>query len=80
MIRISITSAAYEAIIATLPAEGAPLWPVERQGGQCLIPRRGRRRRPPAGHAPAGRGLQGDVTPRLVELEVNGLSAAASAQ
>ena len=36
MIRIAITPAAYEAIIATLP-EGAPLWPVQRQGGQCLI-------------------------------------------
>ena len=36
MIRIAITPAAYEAIIATLP-QGAPLWPVPRQGGQCLV-------------------------------------------
>ncbi len=36
MIRIAITPAAYEAICATLP-EGAPLWPVEGQGGQCFI-------------------------------------------
>ena len=36
MIRIAITPAAYEAIIATLP-QGAPLWPVQRQGGQCLV-------------------------------------------
>jgi hypothetical protein len=49
MIRIAITSAAYEVIIATLP-EGAPLWPVRRQGGRCLIHiEAGRRRRPPPG-------------------------------
>ena len=36
MIRIAITSAAYDAITATLP-EGAPLLPVQPQGGQCLI-------------------------------------------
>ncbi len=37
MIRISITPAAYDAIIATLP-QGAPLWPMERsQGGRCFV-------------------------------------------
>ena len=36
MIRIAITPAAYGALISTLP-EGAPLWPVQRQVGQCLI-------------------------------------------
>ena len=36
MIRLSFTPAAYEAIIATLP-QGAPLWPVEHRGGQCLV-------------------------------------------
>ena len=36
LIRIAITPAAYEAIIATLP-QGAPVWPVERRDGQCLI-------------------------------------------
>ena len=41
MIRIAITPAAYEAIIATLP-QGAPLWPVERQGGECLVHVEGR--------------------------------------
>jgi hypothetical protein len=35
MIRIAIT-AAYHAICSTLPQD-APLWPVERQGGQFLI-------------------------------------------
>jgi hypothetical protein len=35
MIRVAIT-AAYDAICSTLP-EGAPLWPVQPQGGQCLI-------------------------------------------
>ena len=37
MIRIAITPAAYDALTATLP-EGAPLWPVQRHGGQCLDP------------------------------------------
>ncbi len=36
MIRIAITPAAYEAICSTLP-KGAPLWPVQRQGGRCLV-------------------------------------------
>jgi len=36
MIRIAITPAAYEALIATLPPI-APLLPVQRQGGQFLI-------------------------------------------
>ncbi len=36
MIRIAITPAAYEAIIATLP-QGATLWLVQRQGGECLV-------------------------------------------
>ncbi len=36
MIHIAITAAAYRAIGSTLP-QGAPLWPVQRQGGQCLI-------------------------------------------
>ncbi len=63
MIRIAMTPAAYEAICSTLP-QGAPLWPVQRQGGQCLIGRR----RPPGGHARAGRGLS-DVILRLIEAE-----------
>ncbi len=37
MIRIAVTEAAYCAICSTLP-EDAPLWPVQRQGGQiCLV-------------------------------------------
>ena len=36
MILTAITPAAYDALIATLP-EGAPLLPVQLQGGQCLI-------------------------------------------
>ena len=35
MIRIA-TAAAYDAICSTLP-EDAPLWPVHRRDGQCLI-------------------------------------------
>ena len=38
MIKIAITAAAYDAIRSTLPQD-APLWPVERQGGQFLIHR-----------------------------------------
>jgi hypothetical protein len=33
MIRIANSAAAYDAIRSTLPQD-APLWPVERQGGQ----------------------------------------------
>ena len=36
MIRIAITGAAYHAICSTLP-EDAPLWPVQRRDGECLI-------------------------------------------
>ena len=36
MIRIAITAAACHAICSTLP-EDAPLWPVHRRDGQCLI-------------------------------------------
>ena len=36
MIRLAITAAAYEAIIATMP-KGAPTWPVQRQGDECLV-------------------------------------------
>jgi len=48
MIRIAITPAAYDAIHSTLP-KGARLWPVQRQGSPLPHPRRGGRRRPPAG-------------------------------
>src|SRR5271165_3322682 len=37
MIRIAITAAAYHAIRSPLP-EDAPLWPLQRQGGQWLHP------------------------------------------
>ncbi len=36
MIKIAVTEAAYYAICSTLPPD-APLWPVERRGGQCFI-------------------------------------------
>ena len=36
MVRLAIIPAAGEAICSTLP-QGAPPWPVQRQGGQCLI-------------------------------------------
>jgi hypothetical protein len=36
MIRIAISPAACEAIVATLPPGAAP-WPVERQGDKCFI-------------------------------------------
>ena len=36
MIRIAITAAAYHAICST-PPEDAPLWPVQRGDGTCLI-------------------------------------------
>jgi len=70
MIRLAITPAACEAIIATLP-EGAALWPVERQGGQCFIhveaavvDRLAAMRGPGEDYS--------DVILRLVELEATG--------
>ena len=36
MVRIAIIAATYDAIASTPPVD-APLWPVQRQGGQFLI-------------------------------------------
>ena len=69
-----LTSAAYDAITATLP-EGAPLSPVQCQGGQCLthieaavLDRLRATRRPGESYS--------DVILRLVELELGGSARA----
>jgi hypothetical protein len=36
MIRVALTSAAYDAIASTLP-KGAARWPMQRDQGQCFI-------------------------------------------
>ncbi len=67
MIRIAITPAAYEAIIATLP-QGAPLWPVQRQGGQwpqaAVVDRLAAMRGPREDYS--------DVILRIARLEASG--------